>query len=148
MCNGFGIIVDKELNLWFSEPDNTGDCSHSMTIQRLGWTENRNINLRHFVRVQFKDWTPNSFMFDEDDTLPGWCEENRDEIKNKCVVLLLRCAPAWAEYKKVCAPAWAEYEKVRAPAWAEYEKVHAPAWANLVADWINVPGYVPTTQLK
>jgi len=129
MCQGFGIIIDKDINLWFSEPDTDGNCSHSIIIERLGWRENEDPHLRSFVRVEFADWTPESFTFDETTTLPGWCENNRHEIRNKCVSLLEKCAPAYAEYGKVCAPAWAEYEKVCAPAWAEYEKVRAPASA-------------------
>ena len=151
MCQGFGIIIDKDINLWFSEPDTDGNCSHSIIIERLGWRENEDPHLRSFVRVEFADWTPESFTFDETTTLPGWCENNKQEIQNKCVALLEKCAPAsaedekvrapasaeyekvrapaWAEYKKVCAPASAEYEKVRAPAWAEYKKVCDQAWA-------------------
>ena len=129
MCQGFGIIIDKDINLWFSEPDTDGNCSHSIIIERLGWRENEDPHLRSFVRVEFADWTPESFTFDETTTLPGWCENNKQEIQNKCVALLEKCAPAWAEYEKVCDQASAEYEKVRAPASAEYEKVCAPAWA-------------------
>jgi len=129
MCQGFGIIIDKDINLWFSEPDTDGNCSHSIIIERLGWRENEDPHLRSFVRVEFADWTPESFTFDETTTLPGWCENNKQEIQNKCVALLEKCAPAWAEYEKVCDPAWAEYEKVRALAYAEYEKVCDPAWA-------------------
>ena len=151
MCQGFGIIIDKDINLWFSEPDTDGNCSHSIIIERLGWRENEDPHLRSFVRVEFADWTPESFTFDETTTLPGWCENNKQEIQNKCVALLEKCAPASAEYKKVCdqasaeyekvcdqasaeyekvcAPAYAEYEKVRDQAYAEYEKVRAQAWA-------------------
>jgi len=129
MCQGFGVVIDKDINLWFSEPDTDGNCSHSIIIERLGWRENEDPHLRSFVRVEFADWTPESFTFDETTTLPGWCENNKQEIQNKCVALLEKCAPAWAEYEKVCDQASAEYEKVRAPAYAEYEKVRAPAWA-------------------
>lgn len=127
MCMGFGCLVDKELNLYFSEPDSTGNCSHSQTLYRLDWKENDDQCLRHFVRVQFSDWMPDSFEFDEGKTLPGWCENEREAIRQGCVALLGRCAPAWAEYEKVCDQARAEYQKVRAMAWAEYEKVRGPA---------------------
>jgi hypothetical protein len=40
MCNGFGCIVDHNLNLYFTEPDRGGDCSHSEILERLGWQEN------------------------------------------------------------------------------------------------------------
>jgi hypothetical protein len=151
MCLGFGLIVDKELNVYFMEPDRDGDCSHSDLLERLGWKENTNKFLRNFVRVEFPDWEPLSFRFDENNTLPGWVENNRDEIMDKCNKVLRLCAPALpeyekvrapalAEYAKVCAPAlaeyakvcasvWAEYEKARAPALAEYKKVCDPAWA-------------------
>ena len=67
MCEGFGVIVDRELNVWFCEPDKEGNCSHSLTLARLGWKENDDVFLRHFVRVQFPDWTAKSFEFDEED---------------------------------------------------------------------------------
>jgi hypothetical protein len=129
VCNGFGLIVDKNLYIYFVEPDATGDCSHSDILRRLGWRENVNRFLRNFVRVEFSDWTPESFSFDEDSSLPGWAEENKQEIKDKCIHALELCAPAWAEYEKVRAPALAEYEKVRDPALAEYEKVRDLALA-------------------
>ena len=108
MCQGFGIIIDKDINLWFSEPDTDGNCSHSIIIERLGWRENEDPHLRSFVRVEFADWTPESFTFDETTTLPGWCENNKQEIQNKCVALLEKCAPASAEYEKVCDQARAD----------------------------------------
>jgi len=129
MCTGFGLIVSKDLQVYFIEPDYNGNCSHSIILKRLGWKENGNKFLRNFVRVEYPDWTADSFRFDEESTLPGWADENRDDIRAKCESRLSLCAPAWAEYEKVCAPAWAEYEKVCAPALAEYEKVRDPAWA-------------------
>jgi hypothetical protein len=129
MCEGFAVIVDKELNLYFCEPEPDGDCSHSEILSRLGWRETGNAHLRRFVRVEYADWTPESIRFDENASLPGWCEANKETIHARCDRLLNRCAPAWAEYEKVRAPAWAEYAKATAPAWAEYNKVRAPAWA-------------------
>ena len=125
MCEGFGGIVTRDGRVLFCEPDSDGNCSHSELLNRMGMPENNDPFLRHFVRFEFPDWTPGSFRWDEDDTLPGWVT---DENKRDCFKLLDR-APAWAEYEKVCDAARAEYEKVRAPAKAEYEKVRAPAWA-------------------
>jgi hypothetical protein len=142
MCQGFGIIIDKDINLWFSEPDTDGNCSHSLIIKRLNWHENVDPHLRNFVRVEFPDWKPESFVFDETTTLPGWCENNKQEIQNKCVSLLEKCTLAWAEYEKVRAPALAEYEKVCAPAWAEYEKVRVQAWADMITRLKMIGGYV------
>jgi len=140
MCNGFGMIVSKDMKAYFTTPDSDGDVSHSEILKALGWEDTTNIHLRNFVRVECADWTIKSFRFDEDSTLPGWAEENKDEIVGFVKKALRRAAPARAEYEKVCdaaraeyekvrAPARAEYEKVCAPARAEYEKVRAPAWA-------------------
>jgi len=164
MCKGFGVIVDRGLNVWFSEQDYGGDCSHSTTLEHLGWEDNADPFLRYFVRVQFPDWTAASFEFDEEDTLPGWAEEHRQEIQKRCTKVLEKlaaaraeyeklcaparaeydklCAPAWAEYEKLCDAAWAEYNKVRAAAWAEYKKVCAPAGAELTQVFAAIPGYV------
>jgi hypothetical protein len=153
MCNGFGLIVDKFFNVYFVEPDGNGNCSHSDILLRLGWRENVNRFLRNFVRVEFSNWTPGSFSFDEDSSLPGWVEENKQGIKDKCVRTLELCAPAlaeykkvrglaWAEYEKVRGPALAEYKKVRGPALAEYEKVRGPALAEFVATLSKIKGYV------
>ena len=143
MCQGFGLIVNKELKAYFMEPDNEGDCSHSDLLKRLGWKENNNIHLRDFVRIEFTDWQSESFRFDEENTLPGWVENNRDEIQNKCIHILNLCAPARAEYENVRAPAWAEYENVCNQARAEYENVCNPAWAELINQFSKIEGYVP-----
>jgi len=156
MCNGFGAIVDKDLNLYFIEPDSDGDVSHSGILERLGWADNPNQHLRRFVRVECRDWTIASFRFDENSTLPGWVENNRQEIQDKVGKTVALCAPAWAEYdkvrdaawaefEKVCAPAWAEYDKVRAPAWAEFEKVCSPAWAEY--EQVCAPAYAEYEQV-
>ena len=79
--------------------------------------------------MQFPDWTAASFEFDEEDTLPGWAEEHRQEIQKRCTKVLEKLAAARAEYEKLCAPAGAEYVKVRDAARAEYEKVCAAAGA-------------------
>ena len=163
MCDGFGCIIGKDLQLYFIEPDQGGDVSHSTILERLGWKENKNIHLRNFVRVECSDWTIKSFRFDEDKTLPGWVD--KEEIIKLVTKTLRRAAPAWAEYKKVTVPAWAEYKKVRdaalaeykkvkdaawaeykkvtVPAWAEYEKVKDAALAELIKRLSKISGYVP-----
>ena len=165
MCEGFGLIVSKDLKVYFVEPNKEGDCSHSDILSRLGWKDNEDKFNRNFVRVEYADWKANSFRFDEENTLPGWAENNRDDIRTTCDGRLSLCAPAlaeynkvrapaWAEYEKVCAPAWAEYNKVRDAAWAEYEKVCAPAGAEyekvcdaaldeLITALSKIEGYVP-----
>ena len=143
MCTGFGLIVSKELQVYFIEPAYSGNCSHSDILERLGWKENGNKFLRNFVRVEYPDWTADSFRFDEESTLPGWAENSRDDIRAKCESRLSLCAAARAEYERVRAAAWAEFEKVRAPALAEYDKVRAPAYAELITTFSRIEGYVP-----
>lgn len=158
MCTGFGCIVDRGLKIYFCEPDKYGDVSHAKIIYRLNWQDNDNEFLRRFVRVECKDWTPASFKFDEIDTLPGWVEENKNEIKNRVADLLNRIYPAWAECEKVCDLAWAkyvalagdkvreawgEYKEIRDPALAEYKKVRNPALARFVSRISSIQGYVP-----
>jgi hypothetical protein len=129
MCNGFGMIVDRELNAYFCEPDEDGDCSNTKILERLGWHDNRNQFTRRFVRVQCPDWKISSFEFDEDDSVPGWAEEHKDEIVQRVAKALAVCFSALAEYVKVRDKALTEYMKVRDPAWAEYVKVRATARA-------------------
>ena len=129
MCQGFGCIVNNNLDVYFCEPDKEGSISHSEILLRLNWPDNDDAFVRRFVRVECMDWTVASFRFDEDQTLPGWAEQNRVEIINRVELISSKIAQALAEYEKVRAQAWAEYEKVRDQAWAEYVIVCAPALA-------------------
>jgi L-rhamnose mutarotase len=126
MCNGFGGIITQDGRVLFAEPDESGDCSHSELLNRLGMKDNKNEFVRSFVRFEFPKWTEASFRYDEDDTLPVWVTP---EFEDRAKAILRRIAPARAEYQNVRNAAQAEYQKVHAPAWAEYQKVHAPAWA-------------------
>jgi vacuolar-type H+-ATPase subunit E/Vma4 len=129
MCNGFGMIVTKDMKAYFSEPDDSGDCSHSEILKRLRINDNTDQFLRNFVRVQCPSWKIKSFEFDEESSLPGWAEENRQEIINLVGKTLKKAYPARAKYKKVRDAANAEYHKVRGTARAEYHKVSDPAEA-------------------
>jgi hypothetical protein len=154
MCNGFGIIVTKDGRYLFIEPDSDGNVSHSEILRRA-WIKDvgssEDIFTRPFVRVEIPTWKIGSFRFDEQNTLPGWVDE--DEVKTRCNKLLKRVYPALAEYKKVTAPALAEYKKVTAPAWAEYkkvrdaalaeyEKVRDAALAKMIEKLSKIEGYV------
>jgi hypothetical protein len=142
MCEGFGLIVSKESKLYFMEPDSSGNCSHSKLLARLDWIENNNQYLRNFVRVEFPDWKPESFHFDEVGTLPGWVENNRDEILSSCVRIFELCVTTYAEFRKVCAITYAEYEKVCDTTREEYKKMRDTAWAEMIADFSKIEGYV------
>jgi hypothetical protein len=137
MCNGFGAIVTQDA-VYFCEPDKDGDIGHSEILNRLGWSENADPFIRHFVRVECSNWKLDSFRFDENETLPGWVDE--ESCRERVAMVLARCAPAWAAYDAVQAPALAAYEAARdqalaaydavqAQALAAYEAVRAPAWA-------------------
>ena len=106
------MIVSKDMRAYFTTPDGDGNISHSDILAALGWKENTTYHIRHFVRVECEDWTIKSFRFDEEGTLPGWAEENREEIKSLVSKALRRAVRARAEYDKVSGAAWAEYEKV------------------------------------
>ena len=126
MCDGFGLIVDKNLDAYFIEPDDEGDVSHSDIIYRLGWNDNQDTYIRSFVRIEFPDWTPESFQFDEADTLPGWAEEHRDEIRDKCVKVLEICAPIREQRRQKIEAVEQEFNKVNEPAWTKREnKINA-----------------------
>ena len=120
MCEGFGVIVTKDGRYLFCEPDTDGDVSHSEILIRAGIKENADPFNRAFVRVEIPTWKIGSFRFDENDTLPGWVDE--DAVKTRCNILLKRVALAWAEYEKVRDSAWAEYKKACDSARAEYKK--------------------------
>ncbi len=124
MAKGFGIIATKDGQL-FIEPDKLGDVSHNEILKRAGIEENTSLQ-RDFVKVQFPDWTENSFRWNEDETLPIWADE---EMEERCKKLLLRVAPIWDEYNKVCGLAEVEYNKIYAQAVAEYKEVKKMSWA-------------------
>lgn len=99
MCNGFGLIVTKDTNLLWCEPDSDGDCSHSEILSRANIDDNENQFLRNFVRVQFPNWTKESFEFDEISSPPAWAEENIDEIKAECSKIMARVYKVYADYE-------------------------------------------------
>jgi len=101
MCMGFAVIVDKDLNLYFCEPESiSSDCSHSTILYRLGWKENTDKFNRKFIRIEYPQWTEYSFKFDEIYSLPAWAEENKHEIKNKADKLLNKVKPFLDIFKK------------------------------------------------
>jgi hypothetical protein len=140
MCNGFGGIYVKDLGFFFSEPNKNGDCSHSTIIKRMGLKENNSAYLRSFVRIEFADWTETSFRFDEEETLPGWLDQ--EEAREIAIKLILRVAPTYAEYHKIADQAWAEYRKIKDQAWAEYRKIKDQAEAEFLSTISKIDGYV------
>lgn len=98
MCEGFGIICVKDQGLYFCEPDNLGDCSHTEILDRLYIHENTNQFLRSFIRMQFSDWTESSLTIDEQDSVPTWFLDVAVEMEGKAIRLLERVTPIWNKF--------------------------------------------------
>ena len=100
MCRGFGIVCSRELNLYFTHFENMDvhNCSHAEILWELGWQDTEVFN-RRFIRIEFPNWKANSFNADEYQTLPGWAENNLEEIKNKSIKLLEKILPFYEEFK-------------------------------------------------
>lgn len=112
MCNGFGGFYSKSGKVYFTTPDDNGNCSHSDTASRLpkGAKENG------LVPFEIPDWSVKKFNWDTN-FAPEWANANAKKI---CVRKMKEVKPFWAEYKKGRDAARAEYEKVIAPARAEF----------------------------
>ena len=90
MCTGFGLIATKDGRYLFCEPDNNGNVSHTLILDRACMRDSRELYKRPFIRIEFTKWTEDSYRVDESGTLPGWAEDNADEIKEKCTKVMLR----------------------------------------------------------
>ena len=113
MCQGFSGFYSKDGRVFFSAPDNNGDCSHSDCADRL---QEKEIPEDEIIAFEYPIWTLKSFHWDFDD-ISKWAN------KSACHRVMREVKPIWKEYKNAIAPAQAEYENVRAPALAEYKKV-------------------------
>jgi hypothetical protein len=84
MCDGFGCIVTKQLDVFTIEPDCFNNVSHNEIVRRLGYPFPRSyceIPQRKWVRVECKDWTMDSFRLDEPyEWRPAWADELKEEI--------------------------------------------------------------------
>ena len=107
MCNGFGIICDKDLNMHFVEPGDDLDCSHSDILRRLGRMDNDDSILRNFIRLEYRHWEVEDFSVDESSTLPGWAQDENSlsyrvsvEIMDKANKLLEKVQPAYKKFSK------------------------------------------------
>ena len=139
MCNGFGCIATRDGRILFIEPDENGNVSHSDILCRAGIKENDSAIIRNFVRVEFPDWTENSFHWDEQNTLPGWADST---VEERCKKLLLRLSPLYTEYHKITDQVLAEYHKITDQVLAEYRKITDPAEAEFVAKVATITGYL------
>lgn len=107
MCEGFGMLIDKELNYFFVEPDTMGNVHHSEIFRRLCIKENDKIYNRRFIRIECPHWRT-AFNFDEPNTLPGWAEDKREEIQGIVNKVIKSISPA---YKKFAREHTASYNK-------------------------------------
>jgi hypothetical protein len=81
---------------------------HTEILRRLHWEENTDAYKRYFVRIEIGDWKiPKKIddIFDEPSTLPGWCEEWKQEIIDRCVNTMEKLRPhfevAQAEHNRL-----------------------------------------------
>ena len=131
MCEGFGAVYYKTGKAFFTAPDKGGDIRHTAILAAVGRRDNKDQFNRTFVRIECPDWTINSFRFDEENTLPGWAEEAREDIM------------LWVEKTlSICAPAYAEYDRARDAACAEYNRVCSTAYVKFAANLEHVPCYI------
>jgi len=142
MCNGFGGFYHRSGRVFFTVPNDNGNCSHWDTAEKLP----KDIEENDLIPFEIPEWLTKKFRWDIT-SVPDWAD------KSACIAKLKEVKPIWVEYMKVEAPAWAEYErvtaparveceKVMAPAWAEYKKVDAPAWAEMIAELKQIDGYL------
>jgi hypothetical protein len=130
MCSGFGIIIDKKLDLWFAEPDLVGDCSHTTILKRKGIVERSSVFTRPFVRVQYPGWSEDNFEFDELETLPSWALENGIEIHQKCDQLLGRCRAAYFSFAETIRPFRVQFEAINSDATLALRWVRTSCWSD------------------
>jgi hypothetical protein len=97
---GFGVLVGQGLSLFWIEENESGKISHSDIINRLGWNENADPFVRHFVRVEVPGWKMENFRYDECCTLPGWAENNGQEIEDAVRKILEKIIVVKTEHDK------------------------------------------------
>lgn len=129
--NGFSGIIDVDFSIKWSAPEfNSLDASHSPIFSYGGVVENSDAFVRRFVRFEFPKWTEDSFKFDEVGTLPGWVEENKQEIIDRATKVMLKVKPLSKKLKEM-------HSKVD----------NGEKFADLVklADnlYSRIPGYIP-----
>jgi Txe/YoeB family toxin of Txe-Axe toxin-antitoxin module len=102
MAEGLAILIGQGLSCFWIEPDITGDSiSHSSILERLEWNDSENRELRRFVRVQVPSWNIENFEFDEDNSIPGWAENNIQEIKEAVEKILDKIFPIKEKFEEM-----------------------------------------------
>lgn len=99
MAVGAGILVSQAIKCYWTDIDLNGNQNHRVLIRALGWRENTDARLRRFVRVEVKDWDMKNFSFDENGTLPGWAENNVQEIKDAVAKIIEKVAKVNEKFK-------------------------------------------------
>jgi hypothetical protein len=157
MCYGFGVVVTKDLKCWFVEPDIRGNVSHEIIIDRLICSRDIPpfIDLeprpRRFVRIEFPDWTEESYRVDEIGTIPTWFEEDADVIKEKCTKLMLRARVHYIRMVNVRQRAynvWFKHYCYRGDEeanekWNQMHDIRVAAYETMVKKVKPMRGYAP-----
>jgi hypothetical protein len=156
MADGFGILIQQNLTGFWIEGDENDSISHSSILERLGWNENRNPIVRYFARVQVPYYEMENFEFDEGSTLPGWAENNVEEIKEVTRKILNKVKPIMKKYHDAV---W-QLEQERGQAFvkndgtytagllnsqvaSKYNELIYKAKLDMIEAYKKIPGYVP-----
>ena len=102
MCYGFGCVVLKngeDFDIYWIKPDRAGDISHAAIKHRM--VVNNIINIgeiaygydvfrRDIVTMEFPCWIDEPGTFDDFHSFPGWAEDKRVLIYDRCEALMRR----------------------------------------------------------
>ena len=120
MCQGFGCIITRSGDIYFTSPDIKGDTSHSDIIYSDGFPRDlreadeklrgEQRYKRPFVRIESEDWTEKSIHFDEFD-LPAWVEGDGSEMLEQAKKLMSRVHAVWSNYAELFMEDVKECEK-------------------------------------
>ena len=97
MCDGFGGFYHKSGKVFFTTPNDNGDCSHGDTAEKLP----KGIKDNNLIPFEIPDWLTRKFHWDMT-SVPDWAD------KSACIAKLKEVKPIWAEYQKVRTAALAE----------------------------------------
>jgi len=143
MCLGFGGFYSKDGKVYFTAPDEDGDCSHSKTAAQMSeW-----INEEDLVPFEAAKWTIASFAWHVR-LAPNWADSKAKKI---VLAVMKQVKPIVKEYKKVTDSAWARYlkngeaecsETEKADGEAEYQRTEKAARAEMVEKLSMIDGYL------
>ena len=133
-CAGFNLILGQSLKPHWIEEESDGSVYHQNILARMGWDDNDNVYMRRFLRIEVSKWDMANFHYDETCTLPGWVENNDEEIKDIVYKLIERIKPIRVEtgmdkYVSMMGSS-------RCPAYKPIQQL-------MIVKFMPLPGFVP-----